>query len=130
MRIRKPWWLTEHSKNVFRAFSYPDNPRYPEKFARMYGGLALDSFEPPTEVLEALEDGFTELCSVLYSSPRPTLGEGPEDPNRFKVLVRIGEEWRVFDPGYRTLKESNASAKTLSRVFSKVLVVRKRNKGA
>ena len=126
MNFKKPWWVTG-TFPFFKAFSYPDNPGFPKKFARMYGGEALDSWEPPEEVLSALEDGRTDLCSVLYTNPHPVLGVGTGDPNRYKVLIRVGEEWREFDGGYRTLKEANASAKTLSRVFKKVLVVRKRS---
>lgn len=125
MKINKQFWYKENG-NSKQAYSY-DNPAYPKKFSQQYGGDVLD-YLMVNENISAVVDVETEIYSVLMngSAEEKQTSSPASDPRRFKVLVEGPEGFKEYDNGHEHLRDANNVAKTITKYYKTVLVVRKR----
>lgn len=125
MKINKPFWYKENGK-MKQAYSY-DNTAYVKKFAQQYGGDAID-FLMVGDNIALVADVETEIYSVLINEgateKKPT--SPANDPRRFKVLVEGPDGFKEYDDGHEHMRDANNVAKTITKYYKTVLVVRKR----
>ena len=113
MKINKAFWYKQNGK-MKQAYSY-DNPTYVKKFAQQYGGDAIDYL--------MVGDSIANVADVA-TEKKPT--SVANDPRRFKVLVEGPDGFKEYDDGHEHLRDANNVAKTITKYYNTVLVVRKR----
>lgn len=125
MQINKKFWYKDNGP-FKQAYSY-DDQSYVKKFSSRYGGEALDYLEVNEEIA-SLIDVETEVYSVLVNSKAEEPKELPRinDPRRFEVLVSNGEGFKKYDEGHQHLRDANNAAKSITKYYKTVVVVRKR----
>lgn len=125
MKINKAFWFKQNGK-MKQAYSY-DNPTYVKKFTQQYGGDAID-YLMVSDNIASVVDGQTEIYSVLLNEgateKKPT--SLANDPRRFKVLVEGPDGFKEYDDGHEHLRDANNVAKTITKYYNTVIVVRKR----
>ena len=122
MNITKKFWFKQ-SGLTKQAYSY-DNDQHAIKYAQQYGGDVIDGLTVSDEVGKLLNKD-TDLCSVLVNGNINTTVESVTTlKNRYKVLVNGPDGFRQYDAGHPTLREANNVAKTITKYFYQVVVLR------
>jgi hypothetical protein len=121
MIIEKTFWYKD-TPTTKQAFSY-DNDKNVPKFVKQYGGKMLPSLLLSDFVAENIPPN-TEVYSVLVNEKPVSAGSGPSDMRRFKVLVKAGSEWSYYDQGHTSLREANTVAKSITKNYELVIVVK------
>lgn len=122
MKIDKKFWFKQ-SGLTKQAYSY-DNDQHAIKYAQQYGGDVIDSLTVSDEVGSLLNRD-TELCSVLVNGSLHVQADSVTTlKNRYKVYVSGPEGFREYDTGHATLRDANNVAKTITKYFYQVIVLR------
>lgn len=123
MLIDKPFWLKE-TASTKQAYSYDNNSNV-NKFVKQYGGLALPSLELSDEVAQHIPET-SDVYSVLVNTSPEIIGVGAANQRRFKVLTMLNGVYSYYDDGHPTLRDANTAAKSISKYYDVIIVLKER----